>query len=270
MEQTKNTKQVMLMAILGMALMLSAMSFVMAEDNSSNVSDAIALYNDTSNLSEGIVISPAPIQDELNETEDVSSGKIGWEQLKIMLTFNQEKKAEMELKLAELRLIQARHAAKNNNTEAMQKAMDAHDRIIQRIQDRVQKMESKNDANSTRERLGGLVGLERAIQVHEEKVAKLGELLNNSNLTEDQRSKIEERMLRAQNNTNHLQEIEVEKSDKLKTKLMAVANLTEEQAQAAIDAIRDSKNKEELKQNVQDIREQAREQRQQNRPNKSD
>lgn len=260
MKQTKQV-QVMLTALFTLALMLGSLSFVMAEDTSNDSSSAIALYNDTSNLSEGIVIAPAPgIVDDFNET---SSGRIGWEQLKIWLTFNQEKKAEMELKLADMRLNQARHAAKNNNTEAMEKAMEAHDRIIQRIQDRVQRMESSNDENSTKEKIGGLYGLKNAIETHENRIAKLNAILQNENLTEQQRKVVEMRLEKAQNNTAHLQEVQADKEDKLKTKLMAVANLTEEQAQLVIDTIHDSKDKEEFKNNMHEIKDQIKEQKEQ-------
>ena len=123
-DQTKTTKQVMLAGIFAMVLMLSALSFVVAEENSTATNETL-------------VIAPAPVADDFDET---SSLRIGWEKVKLALTFNQEKKARMELKLAEMRLNQARHAAKNNNTEAMQKALEAHDKIIQRIQERVQKI----------------------------------------------------------------------------------------------------------------------------------
>ncbi len=261
--QTKNTKQVMLVALLGIALMLSTLSFVLAED-SNDSSSAIALYNDTSNLPDGIVIAPAPgnISDDFNET---SSWKIGWQQIKIAMTFNEDKKAQMELKLAEMRLNQARHAAKNNNSEAMQKALEAHDRIIQKIQERVQKMESRGDENSTKEKIGNLYALQQAVQVHEERIAKLGALLENENLTEQEKQVIQMRLEKAQNNTAHLQEVQTEKEDKLKTKLMAVANITEEQAQSIVDALRESKDKEEFKKNMEDAKQQVKEQREQQR-----
>jgi len=265
MKETKQVK-VMLTALFTLALVLGTLSFVMAEDTSNDSSSAIAPYNDTSNLSEGIVISPAPVVvDDFNET---SSGRIGWEQMKIWFTFNQEKKTEMELKLADMRLNQARHAAKNNNTEAMEKAMEAHDRIIQRIQDRVQKMESKNDENSTKEKIGGLYGLKTAIETHENRIAKLNAILQNENLSEEQRGVVEMRLERAQNNTAHLQEVQADKEDKLKTKLMAMANLTDEQAQLVIDTIHDSKDKEDFKNNMQDIRDQMKEQKENGREGK--
>jgi hypothetical protein len=246
-------------------MLIASLSFVMAEDNSS---DAIALYDDTSNLSDGIVISPAPqVIDDFNET---SSWKTGWQQIKIALTFNQEKKAEMELKLAEMRLNQARHASKNNNTEAMQRAMDAHDRIIQRIQDRVQKVESKSNENSTKEKIGSLYALQQAVQVHEQRVAKLGAILENDNLSEKQKEVVEMRLQKAQNNTAHLQEVQAQKEDKLKTKLMAVANLTEEQAQAAIEVLKESKDKEQFRENVKDLREQVKEQAKEQKENRKE
>jgi hypothetical protein len=240
----KTTLTIILMAVLMLAAF--AMPMILAEDNNleDDSSDAISLYDDTSNLSEGLVISPAPtsletaeIADELDaeENETASTGEIMMTQFRSWFTFNQEKKVNLELKIAKLRLIQAKIAAKNNNTEAMEKALEAHERIMNKIQEIMSKLESASDAKGLNFSAAKLVGLERAIQVHEARIARLNTLLENANLTDKQREKVELRISKAEEVTAKLQEISDEKQDKIKTKLMAVRNLTESEADDIIE-----------------------------------
>jgi len=185
-------KNILFIGIVMFALALVSVSLIAAEDNmNDNGSSAIALYNDTSNIPEGMVISPAPIdptidaEATLNESQDASGMALGWKKMKAALTFNQEKKTQLELELAKIQLIKAKIAAKNNNSAALEKALAAHEAIMNKIQDRMAKAE-KDKTKAEK-----LKGLNRAIQVHERRVEKLNALLTNTNLTEDQRTRID-------------------------------------------------------------------------------
>jgi hypothetical protein len=57
--------------------------------------------------------------------------KLGWEKIKLALTFNKEKKAELALKLAEKRMQEAKLMAKENKLEKMQKIKEEHQKLIQ-------------------------------------------------------------------------------------------------------------------------------------------
>ncbi|MBM3247059.1 hypothetical protein FJZ17_00770 [Candidatus Pacearchaeota archaeon] len=229
--------------IIALAMILAIMPLALAE-NTTDSSDAIALYNDTSNLPDGIVISPAPTNEIIEEAdadlnENVSSWKINRERMKNWFTFNQEKKAERELKIAKMLLIQAKIAARNNNTEAMEKALEAHNRIINRVKERVQKINGASDEKGLKKNAEKLVGLERAIQVHEARITRLQTMLTNENLTEQQRQVIEAKIARAQNNTANLVQVQQRQQERIKTKLMAVKNLTEDEANERVEQIRD-------------------------------
>ncbi len=138
--------------------------------------------------------------DDLNENESINGLKMGWRNVEIWFTFNQEKKAEKELDLARLELIRAKIAAKNDNSVAMEKALDAHQKILDRVEKRVGKVK--------------LTGLERAIQVHEARIAKMNEILANANLTAEQKTKIEAKITKATNVTAKLSELNNEKKEK--------------------------------------------------------
>ncbi len=148
--------------------------------------------------------SGASIEAEAAADDDAtaSSGEILLNRVKTWLTFNQEKKAELELKLAELRLIQARVAARNNKTEAMQKALEAHEEILNRIRERIEKLSARNISSDK------FVGLARAIQVHEVRITRLNSLLESVNLTDDQRARVEARLSNVENVASKLRNIE--------------------------------------------------------------
>ena len=181
-----------------------AIPLALAEDNESDTnddsSDAISLYNDTSNIPEGMVISPGPNNsDEIEDNETASGMDVFKARMGIWFTFNQEKKAEKELGLADLRLIQARIAARNNDTAAMEKALEAHERIMDRVQIRIGELNLSADK---------LVGLNRAIEVHTAQLGKLQNLLANANLTDAQRTRIEARITHTNNVTANLMAIQ--------------------------------------------------------------
>lgn len=225
-------------------LLVSCLSFaVMAEENeSADLEEPNLIATENITVSEGTVdqITTDEINDELNES--VGAGTVLGEKVKLWFTFNQEKKAQIELKIARLELIRARIAAQNNNTVAMEKALEAHNRLLEKVQARIEKLDGKATKQGVKDSVTKLVGLERAIQVHEARIAKLNEILANENLTEEQIAKVQARLDQAVNNTAHLKDVQAAKVDKLKTRLMAVANMTEEEAEDEIEEIEDSQN----------------------------
>ena len=207
-------------------LMLFSFSFALAE-------------NETVNVSEEVIptLISAPVEDSvLNETEEVTeteaTGSIFWKRAGIWFTFNQEKKAEKELKLAELQLVRARIAARNNNTGAMENALEAHKKLIERVQERVSKIENGNAS-------GKLTGLDMAIQAHQARIARFNAQLNNSNLSAEQIEKLQERIEQAQENTQHLREVANERREKLELRLNAVNGSKEQLRERARERVMD-------------------------------
>jgi predicted transcriptional regulator len=217
---------------------LFALSFVLAEGNQSANSSVV-------NMSE--------IDVSLNDS--VNGWKIGWQNVKIAFAFNQEKKTQLELKLADMRLIQAKIAAQNNDSAAMERALAAHERILARVQDRIKNIDNANDENGVRKSAEGLVGLGRAIEVHRIKIERLQSLLDNENLTDEERSRIELALDRVQNNTAKLEEVQATQLDRIKTRLMAIANLSDDNASKYIEQIQSAQNLDDLKQIRDSLRE---------------
>lgn len=197
--------------IIGLAFMMMfalAVPMALAEDNeigniteidevpnnltASDVSDDV---NYESSDTTPMLISENPTDSqEAEDNETASTRAIISNRVRTWFTFNQEKKAELELKLADLRLIQAKIAARNNDTEAMNKALEAHERLINKIEERIAGMKDKN-----------VTGLQNAIAVHTMRLNKLQDILANANLTDSQRAKLQNKIIHLQNVTTKLE-----------------------------------------------------------------
>lgn len=165
----------------------------------------------------------------------ISSGKVFWKGVGLWFTFNQEKKMEREMELAQLRLQQAEFAAENNLTKKAEKSLEAYNRLVQKANKRSQLIQSK-DANASIEKLAAM---DQAILAHQARIEKLSNLLLNGNLTEEQKAKLQLKISHARNVTLHLQEVQSEKEEKLKTRIMAQQNLTEKEADERLDKAKD-------------------------------
>jgi ATP-dependent Zn protease len=122
---------------------------------------------------------------------------------------------------------------------------------MDRVRNRVEKMNFQDSNLSVPAKK--LVGLERAIEVHEKRIAFLNQTLVNENLTEKQKEVIERRLEHAQNVTNKLVEINEDKKDKLVTKIMAKQNLTQEQVEAIFQLKK--QNRERIKEQIRENKE---------------
>lgn len=196
-----------------LALMFAVVPLILAEDASIEENSAVVTSTETTETADINTES-----EDIETTETVSQGEIVKKQIGLWFTFNQEKIAEKQLELAKLRLIQARIAAKNNNTEAMEKALEAHERILTKFQERMEKVKAKNVSAEK------LTGLERAIQVHEARITKMETILANAELTDAQRTRIEAKIAHAENVTSHLRNVEA----KIEEKPIVYANIIEE------------------------------------------
>jgi len=250
--QTNNT-ELALMTGFTLAMVLLAMPLVFAEENATTM--LISTNNQSLEISNQTLDNETmqEINDDLNES--VSDFDMGMAKLGLWFTFNQEKKAEKELKLARLELIRARVFAKNNNTVAMENALEAHDRLLEKIQTRINSLQEDSTKEGTKKSVDKLIGLERAIAVHEARIQKLKDLIaSDSNLTEEQIANIQEKLSKAENNTEHLKDVQEAKKEKIKTKLMAIGNMSEDEAESEIHDLEDTQNLSEVKQVIAEKR----------------
>ncbi len=216
-----------LVAIIGFVLVVSLAVFVTAE-SLSTIEDADLEASSVEDLNvEDVGVLPSQAGYGL---------KLGWERFKLWFIFNQEKKAQQELKLARLRLLEAKLMAERGNFKAMRRAQEAHDRLMERVKRRVEKIGEARNEKSFRNSVEKLASLEKAIEVHEHRIELLKDLLE-SNLTDEQRELLEGMIARMENATENLKQIEERKKENLKTRLKTATGKSEEEIKKIIEEI---------------------------------
>lgn len=214
-----------MLVLAGVSLVLVAIlasSFVLAEETSTD----IAASGD--DISGDVSVAP---------DSSLYGLKLGWEKIGLAFTFNQEKKAQKEIELANRRLVEARIMAENGNEAGFAKAQAAHDRLIERAQARLVAIDEDSKADKIKTSVRTVNGLQIAIDVHEAKIAALKEKLAQENLTDKQKESIEALIDKMEvKNDAFRQKIE-DKKEKAKTKLMAVEGMSEDKAKAEIEKL---------------------------------
>jgi hypothetical protein len=200
-------------------------------------------------------MAPSFAQDSLEDpgvTPDQASYglKLGWEKFKLAFTFNQEKKAEKELKLAEKRLIEAEYMAQKGNLEGFERAQENHDKLLEKARIRLEKINEEGSQEKVNERVRTITGLEIALMNHEQNLERFRLRLEQRNLTEEQQAKAEEILERMQNQTEKF-ELKIEsKKDNLKTRVMEISNLTQDEVEVRFEAIENKEGLNDVKEKI--------------------
>jgi len=199
-------------------------SFVAAQEASADTS----VSTDSS-----VSVSTNGVADDLSGDAGVTPDssfyglKLGWEKAGLWFTFNQEKKAERELALADKRLVEARVMAEKGNAEGFARAQEAHDELVARAQARIDALDQDGNADNIRNSARKVVGLQRAIEVHKFRIETLKDIEANANLTDEQRAKFDEVIAKMENKTDDMREKLDDRKDKMKTRLRAVTEENE-------------------------------------------
>ncbi|HOW36635.1 MAG TPA: hypothetical protein PLK34_00055 [Candidatus Pacearchaeota archaeon] len=226
-------KAIIMTGLLALVLVLVVFPQVIAEE--ATLCEDIESSNESPACIDS-VIAPAPIQ-ETNET--VTPAQLRRARWQIWFTFNKERKAERQLQLAEMELIRARMAALKNDSKTLQQALKNHEDLLEKVRNVVQNRREKNTEEGINQTATWLTGIDRAIEVHENKIARLNFLiLEGTNLTEEQISLIQEKINKTEANIEHLKEVQTQQGERIKTKFMAMENLTEEQVESKLNQIR--------------------------------
>jgi Leucine-rich repeat (LRR) protein len=195
--------------------------------------------------------------EEIDSSLDESVGmfKIAVKKMDIWMTRNQELKIKKELDLAKLRLIQARVAARNNNTNAMEKALESHQKIIEKIEARMNNLEL-GVGNSDSEDVEKSVGLERAVEVHRLRIERINQLLENENLSENQKTRLQASIENAEKVIERLELIQERNMAQIRERIRNNSELSEEEANQLINRIEEHRQVREMRQISEEVLEQ--------------
>src|SRR3990172_2497628 len=217
----ENTKLYVLAGLIVIGALLAAMPFAFAQEATADLSD---------NLEEDAGTTPDSAFYGL---------KTGWEKVGLWFTFDQEKKAEKELGLARKRLLEIRAMADKGDIEAMKKAQEKHDELVERAQERLESIKEDSEEGKIKEGAKKVIGLEVALAAQQHRIEVLKDILAEKNLTDEARAAIESTLERMENKTAMF-ELKIEqKKDKIKIRLRAITNKSEIEIEIEIKDISD-------------------------------
>lgn len=130
------------------------------------------------------------------QDEAVSAIRFGWERFKLNFVRDPVERSEREMQLARWKIAEARIAAERGNLDRAERAIQENQRIMERVHERISELDSDSLTP----------GLDNALRVHEERIIRLNQALENANLSEEQRERIYERMAQADNVSEQLQQ----------------------------------------------------------------
>lgn len=199
-------------------------------------------------LGQAIKSSEESIIDEIDFSleENVSPLRLTFKKIDAWTAINQEIKTKKELDLARLRLIQARNFAGENNSVAMEKALEAHERIIERVENRIENIrENEEDIEK-------LVGLEKAVYVHRLRIERTNQKLSEIEISEQQRERWEKSVDKAEEVIERIEKIQEQNKERVMNRVMENQGKTIEEVEEIISDI-------EIAQGVQKLRETGKE-----------
>jgi hypothetical protein len=176
-------------------------------------------------INAGLENAQEQVQENIGKLPDQSGYglKIALEKLKLAFIFNKEKRANLELKLANKRLEEAKLMAKENKLEHLIKVKEEHKKLIEK---------AKNDLKSSGENEQDLEKqseIENELNYQENKVEDLENtvFVNFKNLNEEQKKKLLELVKGFRQDTNDVKIRVSENKNELRTRLKA-KGITEE------------------------------------------
>ena len=216
-----------LMVLVALGVMVFAMPFALAEDAA--VTAASTASDDTLSSDPGTTPDSA-----------MYGLKLGWEKVGLLFTFNQEKKAQKELALAEKRLLEVKKMAEKGNLKAMEKAQEKHDALVESAQARLEKLQEDSKETQIRETATKVIGLEVALKAHENRIEVLKDILAEKNLSDEARTAIDAAVAKMENKTSAMAQKIEERKDNIKIRLRAVTEKTETEVESEVASIENS------------------------------
>lgn len=171
------------------------------------------------------------------------------EGISLAFTFNEQKKVEKRFNYANERLLEAKETAEKGSSEGTEKALNAHNKIMEKIGKSVNKSEEGESAEEINNSLDRAVGLQRAIEVHEYKTEVLQEKLS-ENISEEKREAIERALNNTKKSTQVLKRNLERKTQNTATRFRAVSEMNESRAEKAMEQVEKRKGLQQAKRSI--------------------
>ncbi len=198
----------------------------------------------------GVVSAQEDVDSSINSEEVVDAGakpgsalygfdRLG-ENIRMAFTFNKAKKAEYGLKIAEERLAEAKELSEKGKKERAKKAAERHERIMKKVQENIDSIESNGNDETSQETIEETYSLEKRLQKHRQKVTEvhsgiLERLRNESNMSEEQIQHLEDVFGKIENHSLKVENKILEKREQAKMKYKVLSGKDSEEIEAEFE-----------------------------------
>jgi len=167
------------------------------------------------------------------------------ERLSLAFTFKKAKKAEKALKYAEERLAEAEEMAEENNLDEVDKVLEDHDELVEEATEIIEEVEGNGDEEAAEEALEEVIGLQKKLMTHSEKVAMVKNRilekhrvkLGNATTTSAQIAHLEEVFGKVIIKAQTMEKKVAQKKENAKTKYKVVAGKTDAEVDDVVEGI---------------------------------
>lgn len=247
------------------ALLVAAMYMVVP---AAFAEDAVPMLTNTA-------VTTTAVDDEVADLNDIASGSdeadseeagmtpdspfygldVAMDNLGLMFTFNEAKKAEKKLEIANERLKEAKMMAVANNLEAMEKAKIRHDAILLSAEEDIEAM----NGNETQALMNNM-RIKSMLNIHNQEVADVEQELTlrvRGRLTVEEQGKLDS-FIESMKGSSSSVEVKVQnKEEKIKAVVKRTRNLTDEEVEAEFEMMDRDAVREHLEDRADDFIDQA-------------
>jgi len=181
---------------------------------------------------------------ELPEAKKIGFFGNSFDNLRLAFTFNQEKRIERALAMAEKRLAEA-EALADEDPEAAERARERYEAFLEKAEKAMEKIAEKqaNNPEESREGLTKLVRAENRLEAHKEKAEAIYlrtlERLQDNNASEERIAKLEEIYAKVNERLDNVEEKQLARRESAKERHKTLSGETDAEVDADIEEIED-------------------------------
>jgi hypothetical protein len=203
-------------------LMLSMVSFVVAEDNETTVQPTE--FEDAG-------ITPGNIFYGFDKAMD---------NIRVSFTFNKERKAERSLAIAEERLAEAEKLTERGQLERADRSRAQYEKFLSRAEKSIEEMETNGNLNKSEQSIRSIARIQDKFEDHQSKISerKTNFLENHAeNMTEEELIKLDELFEKFEVKSEELIDKTLKKRDNIETKYKVQAELSDDELENLLEEI---------------------------------
>jgi len=178
---------------------------------------------------------------EVSNDKSQTSTSVFWDKVRLAFTSNNEKKAEINLKIADKRAEKAGQLLEENMTEEAQKYVEKHDKAINDSEENFDKIATNGDNESVLNALKATVKMQYLLDLHKEKFVTV-----HSGILERQSERMDENKLnhlegafsKIENKSGEAEARIAQKQENLIARYKVLTGASDEEVQSILDGFR--------------------------------